>query len=72
MTFTLELSEDEIAYQAAHLHDTKVPAILATYAVLSVLATIAIVLRVVVRSFTNSKLLADDWTIFIAWVGTYI
>lgn len=64
----VKLSDAEIAYQAAHIHDTKGPSIIATNAVLAVLATIAIGLRYIVRWHTKSKFMADDYTIFLAWV----
>ena len=64
----VQLSDAEIAYQAAHTHDTKGPSIIAANAVLAVLATMAVTLRFVVRWHTKSRLKADDYTIFLAWV----
>lgn len=61
-------SDAEIAYQLAHINETKAPSIVAAVAVLSVLATIAIVLRAFVRWQMKSDFLTDDYTLFCAWV----
>lgn len=61
-------SDAEIAYQLAHINETKAPSIVAAVAVLSVLATIAIFLRAFVRWQMKSDFLTDDYTLFCAWV----
>ncbi|MCJ1463353.1 hypothetical protein MMC07_001960 [Pseudocyphellaria aurata] len=61
-------TEEEVAYQLAHINETKAPSIIAAVAVLSVLATIAIMLRVLVRWYMKSGFQADDYTIFCAWI----
>lgn len=61
-------SDAEIAYQMAHITETKAPSIIAAVAVLSVLATVAIALRFIVRVQMKSGLKADDYTILSAWV----
>lgn len=57
-----------IPYQLAHLHDTRGPATIAACAVLSVLSTLAILLRILVRRQTKAKFEADDYTIFVTLV----
>lgn len=61
-------SDAEVAYQLAHITETKAPSIIAAAAVLTVLATIAVVLRFYVRWHMKSGVKADDYTIFCAWV----
>lgn len=61
-------SDEEAAYQLAHITETKAPSIIASIAVLSVLATVAIALRFFVRRQMKSGLKADDYTILSAWV----
>lgn len=62
------LSDADVAYQLAHITETKVPSIIAAIAALVVLATIAIALRFFVRWHIKSGFQADDFTIFSAWV----
>lgn len=61
-------SDADIAYQKAHINETRAPSIVAAVAVLSALSTIAIVLRVFVRWHMKSGFKTDDYTIFSAWV----
>lgn len=61
-------SDADIAYQEAHINETRAPSIIAAIAVLSVLSTVAIVLRVFVRWHMKSGFKTDDYTIFGAWV----
>lgn len=61
-------SDAEVAYQLAHITESKAPTIIAAIAALVVLATIAIGLRFFVRWHMKSGLQADDYTIFGAWV----
>lgn len=63
------VSDEEIAYQLANIDATKRPAIIATLATLSVLATIAITLRFIVRWNTKAQYRLDDWTILGAYVS---
>lgn len=63
------VSDEEIAYQLANIDATKGPAIIAALTILSVLATIAIVLRFVVRWNTKAQYRFDDWTILSAYVS---
>lgn len=58
-----------IPYQRAHLGDTRGPLTITTCAVLSVLSTLAISLKVLVRRQTKAKFEADDYTIFVTLVG---
>lgn len=62
------LTEDEINYQLAHIHESKVPSIIITLSVLSVLASISVFLRFVVRWHTTAGYKMDDWTILAAIV----
>lgn len=64
------LTEEEINYQLAHLNESKIPSIIATLAVLSVLATISVFLRFIVRWHTTAEYKMDDWTILVAFVRT--
>lgn len=57
-----------VDYQLAHIHDTLAPATVAACAVLSVLASIAIFLRILVRWRTRAGFQADDYTIFVTVV----
>lgn len=61
-------SDADVAYQLAHITETKAPTIIAAIAALVVLATIAIGLRFFVRWHIKSGFQADDYTIFGAWV----
>lgn len=63
-------TDAEVAYQLAHAAETKAPSIIAAVAVLSVLATIAIAMRILVRRQRKSGLKADDYTIISALVDT--
>ena len=68
----LGLSPAEVNYQLSHLQETKGPAIHAGVAVLSVLATIAVFLRFLVRWRTKAGCRADDYTVFAACVRAHV
>lgn len=57
-----------IPYQRAHLDDTRGSITIAACAILSVLSTLAIFLKVLVRRQTKAKFGADDYTIFVTLV----
>lgn len=60
---------DQVAYQQAHIQENNRVKILAAVSVLSVLATLAIFLRVYVRHSTAAGLRTDDYLIFAAGVS---
>lgn len=62
------LTDEEAAYQLAHLSDSKAPSIIASVVVLAVLATIAIGLRLLIRWRTKVGYGADDYLIIVAGV----
>lgn len=62
------VNDEEIAYQLANIDATKAPAMIVALATLSILATIAIVLRFIVRWNTKAQYRLDDWTILGAYV----
>lgn len=63
------MSPEQAAYQTAHIHEDKRPAILAAIASLTVLSTLAIILRIYVRWSARAGLHADDYTIVAAGVS---
>lgn len=65
----MALSADEIAYQTAHIHESRRVNIVAAISVLCVLSTSALLLRVYVRLTTRVGFEADDYTIFAAGVS---
>lgn len=64
------LTDEEAAYQLAHLNESKGPSIIASVVVLALLATIAIALRLAVRWRTKVGFEVDDYLIVLAGVGT--
>lgn len=62
------LSPEDVAYQTAHIHDNRRPALTATISVLSALSSIAVLLRLAIRWRTSVGIGADDILIVIAWV----
>lgn len=62
------LTDEEINYQLSHTNDSKIPSIIATLSILSVLATISVFLRFLVRWHTTAGYKMDDWTILVAFV----
>lgn len=65
----MAMSSDQVAYQTAHIHEDKRINIIAATATLSVLSTLAILLRIVVRVKTRAGFQTDDYTIFAAGVS---
>lgn len=63
------LTPAEVQYELAHLGETKAPSIMAAMGSFSTLATIAILLRILVRWRNKSGFKADDYTIFVAFVS---
>ncbi|MCJ1463280.1 hypothetical protein MMC07_001886 [Pseudocyphellaria aurata] len=64
----LGLSPAEIAYERAHIHEDKRGSTIAGLAVLSVVSTIAVALKLTSRRRTRAGLQADDYTISVALV----
>lgn len=64
----MAMSANEVAYQKAHIHDSKRVNIVASISALTALATAAIFLRAYVRWTTRLRFQADDYTIFAAAV----
>lgn len=62
------LSDEEAAYQLAHLDDTKAPSIIASVVLLALLATIAVGLRLAIRWKTKTGFKIDDYLIIVAGV----
>lgn len=62
------LTDEEAAYQLAHLNDSKAPSIIASVVILAVLATIAVGLRLIIRGRTKVGYGADDYLIVVAGV----
>lgn len=62
------LSDEEAAYQLAHLDDTKAPSIIASVVILALLATIAIAVRLTIRWKTKTGFQIDDYSIIAAGV----
>lgn len=62
------LTDEEAAYQLAHLDDTKGPSIIASVFILSLLSTIAVAVRLAIRWRTKAGFKADDYLIFVAGV----
>lgn len=62
------LSPEDIAYQVAHIHEDKRASTIAVVAILSIVSTIAVVLKVAIQWRTRAGLKADDYTIILALV----
>ncbi|MCJ1264679.1 hypothetical protein MMC22_004553 [Lobaria immixta] len=62
------LSPEDVAYQTAHIHEDRRPALTATLSVLSALSSIAVILRLAIRWRTRVRIGADDILIVIAWI----
>ena len=63
------LTDEEAAYQLAHLDDTKAPSIIASVVILALLATIAVGIRLVIRWRTRVGFGPDDYTVVLAGVS---
>lgn len=55
-------------YQAGHVHGNKRPVIIAAIIILSTVASIAILLRILIQIWTRTGIKADDYLIFFAWL----
>ena len=64
----MSLPPEALAYQTAHINDDRGPEVIAVDAVLTILATVAIGLRFLVRWRTHVGFKADDYTILLAGV----
>jgi hypothetical protein len=62
------LSDEEAAYQLAHLDDTKGPSLIAAAVILALLSTIAVAVRLAIRWRTKVGWKADDYLIVVAGV----
>ena len=67
---TVPLPQD-IAYQKAHIQDTKVPKLLATGVLCPVIAYAAVILRFWARRISSTPLKADDYSILGSLVCKY-
>lgn len=65
------ISQQEIADETAHYHQNNSPAIIAGSIVLIVVATLAVVLRLVSRRMTRLQLAVDDYMIMLALLFAY-
>lgn len=64
----LILTPAQTDYQTSHIHDDRRPSVIVTIAVFSILASIAIILRFLVRLQTKVGIKSDDYLIFFAWI----
>lgn len=64
----LGLSPEEIANEVAHIHQDKRGSTVAALAILSVVSSIAVALKSVIRRHTRAGFQADDYTIVLALV----
>lgn len=65
----MALMPQEIVYETIHFRDDKSPAIVGGSILLIVVATIAVVLRLVARRIKRTAWGADDYTIVLSLVG---
>lgn len=64
----MSLSPTEIQYMKEHIHDNKVPNVIATIAICLSIAYIAVGLRLYARHITGVRLGGDDYWIIAALV----
>ena len=57
---------EEIKYQLAHIHDDRSQGFITSVAIVTTLATVAVILRVLARRWTKVGWAADDYTIMMA------
>ena len=67
---------DSFIYQVHHVHESRQSALGATCIILTVLSTIAVMLRLLARRIIKQPLRADDYLILVAevstrWVGLF-
>lgn len=61
-----------LAYQQAHINEDRGPALAAAFIVLMTLATLAVILRLLARRLIKAPLKADDWTMVLSLVSSYM
>lgn len=66
------ISPSELEYQKSHINDSRVPEIIAAFAVCLPLAYIAVILRFTSRRIGKIALKADDYWVIIALVSHHI
>lgn len=64
----LQSSPADLAYQTAHIHEDKRPLTVAALAILSVLSTAAVILKLGIRWRMRAGFKEDDYTIVLALV----
>lgn len=67
----LQFSPADLAYQTAHIHEDKRPSTVAALAILSVLSTMAVTLKLGIRWRMRAGFKEDDYTIILALVYIY-
>ena len=67
----LQFSPADLAYQSAHIHEDKRPSTVAAVAVLSVLSTMAVTLKLGIRWRMRAGFKEDDYTIILALVDIH-
>ncbi|MCJ1463320.1 hypothetical protein MMC07_001927 [Pseudocyphellaria aurata] len=68
----MAISAEQVAYQTAHIHESRRPNVIAAISVLTALSTLAIFLRIHVRWSTGLGFQADDHTIFAAGIVAWL
>lgn len=63
------LSPTEIKYELSHIHDTRAPNIIVSAAICIFLAMTAVLLRLLARHLSKSKILSDDYMMIFALVS---
>ena len=64
----LQFSTADLAYQTAHIHEDKRPLTVTALAILSVLSTMAVILKLGIRWRMRAGFKEDDYTIILALV----
>lgn len=54
-------SPEQVAYQLAHRHEDRSGAIIGAITAVTILATIAVILRFMARRVIRAKIMADDY-----------
>ncbi|CAD6572261.1 MAG: hypothetical protein ASARMPRED_005213 [Alectoria sarmentosa] len=62
------ISPAEIEYELAHVHDNRAPNIVISTAICIALAITAVLMRLLARRLSKSRILADDYMIFFALI----
>ncbi|MCJ1423852.1 hypothetical protein MMC29_001737, partial [Sticta canariensis] len=68
----LQISPADLAYQTAHIHKDKRPFTVAALAILSVLSTMAVILKLGIRWRMRAGFKEDDYTIILALIFGWI